>query len=327
MRRLKMDPDESQVSRVEACFPKPSGERRGTAPAHCRRYAMTLAALFGCLTVKSRALAQFDGAKIEIFASGKPSPKNFSDRIPEGAPLPDPVRLKPAAKPTDCNLFYRVTWTKPLAQDERAYAVVVDEKGRMVSAQGKPFVDKGARELTGCYTLKDGSYKLRLASRDDYEKSYVERPFAVGSGKAAGAATATGGIGTSRVWICDDTDDDLKPLKFSGDPEKGLMSWPSGKDFNILVKNSKSFNVNQIKIVIHHQNADGSDGKFVFETRSDTLRDTSTMWASTGGITPGSRGLEPGAYTVYVIDDHQGEVYEHKGGFSEYFSRIKLTVK
>jgi hypothetical protein len=271
--------------------------------------------------------AQFENAKIEFFPGGNEHPKSFSEIIPVGKPLADPVVRKEAKGETqkDTNVFFRISWPTPLAEDQRASLVIMDDQGRRVTTQGHPFIDKGATSVSGRFILKRGGYSLRLASSDDEDQVYVQRAFKVvdEAGKTSEAFVSN----SAKIWICEDTDDNLAPLRFTGDPDKRVFNWSAGKDFNILVVNPKPFNVNQLLTVIHRQNADGTDGRFVSELQTTTLEDTTSTWASSGGVTEGGRGLEPGRYTVYVIDVYKRDVSEHNGNFTDYFAKATLIVR
>lgn len=279
---------------------------------------------FCFLVVAAAAFAQFEGAKITFYKKCVEDAK-IGNKLTLSDPFSGPAEYDFLAG--RFNVFFSVKWAKPLAKNTPAKILVLDEKGTYANGYDSRYFEKGMIVLNWRFIMPPGKYTLQLVNADNADKVYVSASFAVVD-RVGARATGNQKAGQAKFWVCQTVDDDWKAVGATGDVAKGEFTWPANKPFEVLVtNNSVPFGVSFLGFIIHKQGADGKDTDFVQEWQTDMLDEKKTTKWCTVGSFPGFSGLDPGAYSIYVIDWTKRQPTYHSGNFTEYFAKIKLVVK
>jgi hypothetical protein len=268
------------------------------------------------------AWAQFDGATATFYRSGKDNPTPNSTPYILGDPISGPVELE--FKGTEYNVYFQIKWNRPLAANFPGRVLVTNEKDEYQDQLNPRYLPKGLQDITHRFILRPGSYKLKIVQKENPETVYFSAPFTV-IDKVGARASGNQKSGQAQFWVCGKVDDDWNPVNPAGNA--GRFALRAGQPFEILIKNNgKPFGTYFLGIIIHTQGPDGSDTGFVTEFQTDPINDTTTKWATEGGL-PGLNSLPAGTYTIYVIDWYKRQVNEHSGNFTEYYSKATVVVR
>lgn len=131
----------------------------------------------------------------------------------------------------------------------------------------------------------------------------------------ANAQSVSGGSAKGKASVCKEIDDNWKCVG-------GSAEWQADQPFNVLFENPTPVGVNFIGIVIHQQDADGKDVKFIEEYQQD-MGEANRKYATIGT----ELKLTAGTYSIYIIAWDKRETHDHNGNFKDYFAKTKLIVR
>jgi hypothetical protein len=272
------------------------------------------------------AFAQFEGATATFYRDGKDNPQ------PNGNPyiLGDPISSGPVElefKGGEYNVYFQIRWNKPLAANFPGRVLVTNDKDEYKDQLDPRYFPKGLQDITHRFILRPGNYRLKLVHKENPDQVYFSTSFSV-IDKVGTRVAGNQKAGQAQFWVCGKVDDDWNPVDPAGDAATGRFNLRAGQPFEILIKNGNPFGTLFLGIVIHKQGPDGKDTDFVDEFQTDQLNEqTTTKWATEGGLPGNLRTLSAGTYTIYVINWYKRQVNYHPGNFTDYYSKATVVVR